>query len=62
MIDWNAIAMLKFVSITDADSLTRQELKDLEEADKAINFAKLSDRNLIKPGPIVSHKRLRQLK
>ena len=46
--------MLKFTSIADAEGLTRQELREVTEADKVLEVAKLSNRNLIKPGPMVS--------
>lgn len=47
--------MFKYVALTDGiGRLTRQERMELQEADKVMAIAKLSDRNLLKPGPMVS--------
>ena len=47
--------MFKYVAITDGiERLSRPERMELQEADKVMAIAKLSDRNLLKPGPMVS--------
>ena len=47
--------MFKYVAITDGiNHLTRPERMELQEADEVMAIAKLSDRNLLKPGPMVS--------
>lgn len=54
-INWNAIAMFKYTAITDGiNKLTRSERMELQEADEVMAIAKLSDRNLLKPGLLVS--------
>ena len=52
--NWEAIAVFKYVASDDINRLSRQERMELKEADEIMMVAKLSDRNLIKPGPMVS--------
>ena len=50
--------MFKLVAMDNIENLSRQERMELKEADDVMNVAKLSDRNLIKPGPMVSSHRV----
>ena len=46
--------MFKHVALTSGiQNLSRQERMELQEADEIMAVAKLSDRNLLKPGPMV---------
>ena len=53
--NWESIAVFKYVAADDINRLSRQERMELMEADEIMMVAKLSDRNLIKPGPMVSN-------
>ena len=61
VINWERILTLKHVAKDDYDSLSHREKLELKEADDILKVAKLSDRNLLKPGPMVKFKRLYNL-
>ena len=54
VIDWDRIAMLMHIRSNDPECLDEIENRDLKQADDVMKIAKCSDKNLLKPGPMVS--------
>ena len=54
VIDWDRIAMLMHIRLNDPECLDEMETRDVKQADEVMKIAKCSDKNLLKPGPMVN--------
>ena len=52
-VDWDQVSLIKHVAGDDLNSISFNERRTLTQADEIFKVAKLSDKNLLKPGQMV---------